>query len=66
VIGITYSVEGPFEGARVITNPLSALAPGVFRRIFEGTSAMRELDALEAERQAEEVGEEAESGGQEP
>ncbi len=65
VIGITYSVEGPFEGARVITNPLSALAPGVFRRIFEGTSAMRELDALEAERQAEEE-EEAEPGGQEP
>lgn len=55
VIGVTFSVSGPFSETRVTANPLSALAPGVFRRIFEGTSAERELDALEAERQAEQA-----------
>lgn len=50
VIGVTFSASGPFDGARVTANPLSALAPGVFRRMFEGTSAERELEALEARR----------------
>jgi len=39
VIGLTYSVEGPFNATRVFVNPLSALTPGVFRRIFEGSDA---------------------------
>ena len=50
VIGVTFSAAGPFEETRVTANPLSALAPGVFRRMFEGTSAERELEALEARR----------------
>ena len=50
IIGVTFSVQGEFDETRVTANPLSALAPGVLRRIFEGTSAERELDALEAER----------------
>ncbi|OLF73104.1 hypothetical protein AWH62_09165 [Maricaulis sp. W15] len=41
VIGITYSVEGPFDSLTVFANPLSALAPGVLRRMFEGTAAER-------------------------
>lgn len=53
VIGITYSVSGPFEGLTVFANPLSALAPGVLRRIFEGTAAERmareRAEALAAE-----------------
>lgn len=63
VIGVTFSVQGPFEATRVTANPLSALAPGVFRRIFEGTSAERELEALQAarEREAEEAAEAAET-----
>lgn len=54
VIGVTFSVSGPFSGTRVTANPLSALAPGVFRRIFEGTSADRELAALEEARRQQE------------
>ncbi|MFN3835290.1 MAG: AsmA-like C-terminal region-containing protein [Glycocaulis sp.] len=53
VIGVTFTAEGPFAATRVTANPLSALAPGVFRRIFEGTSALRELDELEARRREE-------------
>lgn len=41
VVGITYSVEGPFDSLTVFANPLSVLAPGVFRRMFEGTAAQR-------------------------
>ncbi len=41
LIGITYSVEGPFDSLTVFANPLSVFAPGVFRRIFEGTAAVR-------------------------
>ncbi|WP_440959644.1 AsmA-like C-terminal region-containing protein [Oceanicaulis sp. LC35] len=68
VIGVTFSVSGPFSETRVTANPLSALAPGVFRRIFEGTSAERELDALEAERRAEqaEAAQEEEAEAPEP
>jgi hypothetical protein len=35
VVGITYSLKGPAEAARVGVNPLSALTPGILRRIFE-------------------------------
>lgn len=40
IIGITFGVDGPFGATRVTANPLSALAPGVFRRIFEGTDVV--------------------------
>ena len=35
VFSLTYSVNGTLEKANVSVNPLSALAPGVIRRIFE-------------------------------
>jgi len=35
VVGITFSMNGPIEKADIGVNPLSALAPGIFRRIFE-------------------------------
>lgn len=35
VFSLTYSVRGSLEKASVSVNPLSALAPGVIRRIFE-------------------------------
>ena len=47
VIGVTFSVEGPFDGVTVIANPLSALAPGVLRRIFEGAAGDRAIDLRE-------------------
>ncbi len=38
VFGLTYSVTGPMAQTRVFVNPLSALAPGVLRRVFEGVN----------------------------
>lgn len=36
IIGMTYSVTGNADEPSVSVNPLSALAPGILRRIFEG------------------------------
>jgi hypothetical protein len=38
IFSLTYSVRGTLEKANVSVNPLSALAPGVIRRIFENPS----------------------------
>lgn len=35
VISLGYSIKGSFEQARISVNPLSAITPGVLRRIFE-------------------------------
>lgn len=35
LIGITFKLSGPFEKPRLTINPLSIIAPGVFRNIFE-------------------------------
>jgi hypothetical protein len=35
LLGITFKLEGPFDSAQVSVNPLSLIAPGVFRNIFE-------------------------------
>ncbi|WP_421791450.1 DUF3971 domain-containing protein [Hyphobacterium sp.] len=49
VFGITFSAEGPFSEPTVTANPLSVLAPGVLRRIFEGTAADRERARQDSE-----------------
>lgn len=41
VFSLTYSVRGTLDKANVAVNPLSALAPGVIRRIFENPSDTR-------------------------
>ena len=35
VVALGYTVEGPIAGPTVTVNTLSALTPGVFRRLFE-------------------------------
>jgi hypothetical protein len=47
VVGFTYTLEGPIAKPRAFVNPLSAFAPGVFRRLFEG-GAGRAADDSEA------------------
>ena len=42
VIGMTYAMQGPMEGARTRVNPLSVLTPGILRRIFEPGAAVAE------------------------
>lgn len=38
VFGFTYSVKGPTSDPEVSVNPLSVLAPGFLRQLFEGSS----------------------------
>ena len=35
LIGVTFKLEGPFDNPSAVVNPLSVIAPGVFRSIFE-------------------------------
>lgn len=41
VFSLTYGVRGKLEKANVSVNPLSALAPGVIRRVFENPSDVK-------------------------
>ena len=36
IIGVTYSATGNADEPKISTNPLSALTPGILRRIFQG------------------------------
>lgn len=46
IFSITYSVSGSLEKAQVAVNPLSAVTPGILRRIFENPSDTTIPDAL--------------------
>lgn len=35
LIGVTFRVSGPFDNPQMEVNPLSAIAPGIFRKIFQ-------------------------------
>ena len=35
LIGVTFKVQGPISQPEIFFNPLSAVAPGIFRKIFE-------------------------------
>jgi hypothetical protein len=35
LIGITYKLQGPLKQPQIIVNPISVIAPGIFRSIFE-------------------------------
>ncbi|MEO0606677.1 MAG: AsmA-like C-terminal region-containing protein [Pseudomonadota bacterium] len=46
IFSITYSVSGSLEKAQVAVNPLSAVTPGILRRIFENPSDTTIPDSL--------------------
>ncbi|MEM6533992.1 MAG: AsmA-like C-terminal region-containing protein [Pseudomonadota bacterium] len=46
IFSITYSVRGTLEKAQVAVNPLSAVTPGILRRIFENPSDTSIPDAI--------------------
>jgi AsmA-like C-terminal region/Protein of unknown function len=46
VFGITFAVSGSIDRPQVLVNPISAVAPGIFRQIFEfDTNAQTPVDA---------------------
>jgi hypothetical protein len=38
LFGVTYTLQGDIDEPKVSTNPLSVLAPGILRRLFEGAA----------------------------
>ena len=41
VFGVTFAIEGPTSKPTVIVNPVSILAPGVFRQIFDFNNSVK-------------------------
>ena len=35
VVGITFAIQGKLDDPNVLVNPISVVAPGIFRQIFE-------------------------------
>jgi hypothetical protein len=35
LIGVTFKIQGPIGSPQIFVNPLSVVAPGIFRKIFE-------------------------------
>ncbi len=35
LVGITYKLYGPLDDPKLVMNPISAIAPGIFRKVFE-------------------------------
>ena len=45
VLGITFAVQGPISDPQVMVNPVSVVAPGIFRKIFEFTGRSQPFPA---------------------
>ena len=43
IFGITFAVQGPTSDPQVIVNPLSLVAPGIFREMFQMTASIRKF-----------------------
>ena len=41
IFGMTFAVQGPTSDPQVIVNPLSLVAPGIFREMFQMTAPTR-------------------------
>ena len=41
VLGMTFAIRGPMENPEVLVNPLSLVAPGIFREMFQMTPNQR-------------------------
>jgi hypothetical protein len=40
VVGITFAIKGKLEDPTVLVNPMSVMAPGIFRQIFDFTGSV--------------------------
>jgi hypothetical protein len=39
VVGITFAIKGKLDDPTVLVNPMSVMAPGIFRQIFDFNSS---------------------------
>jgi hypothetical protein len=52
ILGITFALQGSNKNPEVIVNPLSLVAPGIFRDIFQMTSPNPKIQARDEEKPA--------------
>lgn len=45
IFGITFGIQGPLDNPQVLVNPLSLVAPGIFREIFQMTNPNPKVQA---------------------
>jgi AsmA-like protein/uncharacterized protein DUF3971 len=48
VVGITFAIKGKLEDPTVLVNPMSVMAPGIFRQIFDFTGSVPDPAAAAA------------------
>ncbi len=53
IFGITFAIQGPMAAPQVIVNPLSMVAPGIFREMFQMTAPDPRVQVREERKQAE-------------
>ena len=56
VVGITFAIKGKLDDPTVLVNPMSVMAPGIFRQIFDFTGAVPDPAAATAAQQDERIG----------
>lgn len=47
IFGITFGIQGAIDNPQVLVNPLSLVAPGIFREIFQMTNPNQKVQARE-------------------
>lgn len=55
IFGITFSVQGAMANPQVLANPLSLVAPGIFREVFQLNNPSTKLQAPKAEAPSQKV-----------
>lgn len=48
VVGITFAIKGKLDDPSVLVNPMSVMAPGIFRQIFDFTGSVPDAAAANA------------------
>ncbi len=61
ILGMNYSIEGPFSETKISSNPMSVLTPGIVRKFTRNSSKIDREKLAEEKRLREEVLEEEES-----
>ena len=55
VVGITFAIKGKLDDPTVLVNPMSVMAPGIFRQIFDFTGSVPDSAAASASPETERI-----------
>ncbi len=55
VVGITFAIKGRLDDPTVLVNPMSVMAPGIFRQIFDFSGAVPDTGAAAAAQQNDRI-----------